>query len=519
MQCDICFRTGGKKLPFLCPTDARNSLYEPRIQYAHVLLEKDALDQQINTILSNEQQTEATRADVDLVVAEKEQIKDRTNEIIAHADDLRLKVQKAREDIAKRKANIERRKSELASASNGTEARRTRQTSEVDRALRMTNNKWDRVHEVTQSSRRILCGEAAKLYGLRRVRKHGGVEEYKIGGISIVDLRSMNSKLLTYAGCNNNNVCVAATPAQISTALSHIVHLLMLSTHYLAIRLPAEVTLPHRDYPLPTIFPLASSYKYNDVPFPTTGEKSSSNSPTSSRLPDQATQPRPRPLYIDKPLPGLSKEDPSAHALFLEGVTLLAYNIAWLCKAQGVPVGESASFEDICNIGKNFYNLLIRSQMIPQQSSRNSSAQSTPTKGANNLDNEAEEKSTPKSLMGHYSHGTAHSFLGSKEGTDFIKSWKLPNPMKLTDKLKSRLLGEVAAAEWEVLNKDAWAEDEEMGNDGVVVGARREGAKGNHIPGMQSFMSMRTVVDAVEMVAGEAERKPGTSGWTKLKPR
>jgi len=37
--------------------------------------------------------------------------------------------------------------------------------------------------------------------------------------------------------------------------------------------------------------------------------------------------------------------------------------------------------------------------------------------------------------------------------------------------------------------------------------------------GMQSFMSMRTVMDAVEMVGGDAERKAGTSGWTKLKPR
>ena len=196
MQCDICFRNGGKKLPFLCPTDARNLLYEPRIRHAHTLLEKDALDQQINGLLSNEDGTEASRADVDTIISEKEQTKDRTQQIIAHADDLRIKVQKAREDIAKRKATIERRKSELASALNGTEARRIRQTNEVERALRMTNNKWDRVNEVTQSSRRILCGEAAKLYGLRRVRKHGGHEEYKIGGISIVDLRFMNSEFL-----------------------------------------------------------------------------------------------------------------------------------------------------------------------------------------------------------------------------------------------------------------------------------------------------------------------------------
>jgi hypothetical protein len=30
---------------------------------------------------------------------------------------------------------------------------------------------------------------------------------------------------------------------------------------------------------------------------------------------------------------------------------------------------------------------------------------------------------------------------------------------------------------------------------------------------------MKTVMDAVEMVSGDGDRKPGSSGWTKLKPR
>ncbi|KAG9247805.1 UV radiation resistance protein and autophagy-related subunit 14-domain-containing protein [Calycina marina] len=507
MQCDICFRTGGKKLPFLCPTDARNSLYEPRIQHAHMLLEKAAVDDQVAAILSRQDEDEATygREDVNILLAEEEQIHDRTFAIIASADELREKVQAAREDIKKKKARLDRRKSELASASNGTENRRARQTGKVERALRMTNNKWERLHDVTASSRRILCGEAAKLYGLRRVRKHGGLEEYKIGGISIVDLRHMNT----------------ATPAQISTALSHIVHLLMLCTHYLAIRLPAEIILPHRDFPLPTIFPLASSYKYTDVPISSLSERSSSSSPTSSRLPEQATQPRPRPLYIGKPLPSLWKEDPGAHGLFLEGIVLLAYNVTWLCKSQGVPVGNASDFDNICNIGRNIFDLFVRSQYSPQQPSRKSSAQSAPTKTAKAGDNETEDKVGTKLLVGYYSHGTAHSFLGGTDGTEFIRSWKLPNPMKLTDNLKALLLGEVAAAEWEVLNQDSWADDEEMGNDGVVVGDRREGKRANQMLGMQSFMSMRTVVDAVEILGTEVDRKPRTvtSGWTKLKAR
>jgi len=120
--------------------------------------------------------------------------------------------------------------------------------------------------------------------------------------------------------------------------------------------------------------------------------------------------------------------------------------------------------------------------------------------------------------MGRYSHGAAHSFLGNAEGSEFIRSWKFPNPTKLADKLKARLMSEVSNAEWEFLNKDAWAVEDEMGTDGVVVGAQREEGRGVLL-GMQSFMSMRTVMDAVEMVSGDTERKPGTSGWTKLKPR
>lgn len=127
--------------------------------------------------------------------------------------------------------------------------------------------------------------------------------------------------------------------------------------------------------------------------------------------------------------------------------------------------------------------------------------------------------------MGRYSHGTAHSYLGNADGTEFVRSWKLPNPTRLADKLKAKLLSEVANAEWELLDEGAWTVEDEMGDDGVVVGARREGGGlGMGLGmgmGMQSFMSMRTVMDAVEMVSGggDGERKPGTSGWTKLKPR
>ncbi|KAK0118147.1 hypothetical protein ONS95_012453 [Cadophora gregata] len=514
MQCDICFRTGGqgdKKLHFLCATDARNQLYDGRIQNARVLLENDALNKQIINLFPSDKAQQMSEAsptsqssiDIAAVSAEKERTFDRTQQIITRADELRAKVELAKEEIVKKKATVARRRSDLASASNGVEARRSRQIEEVKKSTGMTKHKWNLGHSTTASSRTFLCGEAAKLYGLKKGRRNSGSEEYRIGGVRIVDLRSLNT----------------ASPAEISTALSHIVHLLMLSTHYLAIRLPAEIILPHRDYPLPTIFSIASSYKYTDVPFPgSTPNQSSNTSPTASRHAEAPSNlPHPRPLFLKKPLPLLSTEDPSGYGLFLEGVTLLAYDIAWVCKSQGIPVGDESSFEDVCNLGRNLYNLLVGTKPRPSPGSRASSAQSTPTKGGRETDGESDRKSSAFTTMGNLSHGTAHSFLGGAVGTDFIRSWKLPSPTKLTDKLKSKLLSEVANAEWEMLDADAWTVDDEMADDGVVVGARKEAAERLQNLGMQSFMSMRTVVEAVEMVGGDGERKPGTSGWTKLR--
>ena len=251
----------------------------------------------------------------------------------------------------------------------------------------------------------------------------------------------------------------------------------------------------------------------------------------------------------------LAAEDPAGHALFLEGATLLAYDVAWLCRSQGVPVGENGnggSFEDVCNIGRNMFNLLVASQGRGPGSSNNSSrapsTRTTPTKGTRGEgDAEERERETDRkpstTLMGRYSHGTAHSNLGSSAGAEFTRGFKIISPTKLADRLKARLASEVANAEWELLDPDAWAMEDEAeqeqrqheglgdGDDGIVVGARREGAdaafggygaasvRRAYGYGMQSFMSMRTVMDAVEVIGGGGERRPGTSGWTKLKPR
>lgn len=211
MQCDICSRTGGHKLPFLCPTDARNCLFEYRVDNARILLEHEALSQQVGDVLSRNKdiivkvdadaENAVSRWDIDQILATRNQQVEETQQIIAHADELRNKIAAAREDIVKRKASIARRQSELASASNGIEHRRAAQVESVDKSIKRTQYRWNQVHRKTVDARAYLGNEGAKLYGLkvRRVRHDQEmVEKYMIGGAWIVDLRDMNRKSARY---------------------------------------------------------------------------------------------------------------------------------------------------------------------------------------------------------------------------------------------------------------------------------------------------------------------------------
>ncbi len=245
------------------------------------------------------------------------------------------------------------------------------------------------------------------------------------------------------------NSCAAQTPEAISTSLGHISHILMLIAHYLAVRLPAEITLPHRDYPRPTIFNLAGSYHHERVSFPGTPGATTVLHDTQATSSEHS--PTPRPLYIDKPLRQFAKENSAAFSFFLEGVTLLAYNIAWLCCSQGVSIGDKSSFDDICNMGKNLYSLLVSSCL---QGPLLTSTTNDDSRPATNKDEAA------PSWIGRYSHGTTFYALGGSDGTELVRTFKLPSPMKLADKLKKKILGEAPIPDWELLDDDAWKVDD-----------------------------------------------------------
>ncbi|KAF9774392.1 autophagy protein 14 [Fusarium sp. DS 682] len=455
MDCDICHRNhDAERLPFLCTVDARNSLLDGRIKNVELLLQNESLQKEINDLL-NETST-PNRDHTESLQAQQRTAEDRTTQILAAADKLRNDIKAAREEIQARKAALSRRKSDIAAVSDGLVERRVRQQKDIETDIGRLKYKWSRSAGDMARTRSFLCMEAARLYGLERIREGStGKYEYYLGGIPVVDLSTMNS----------------STPEMISTSLSHVCHILMLISHYLSIRLPAAITLPHRDYPRPTIYNLSASYRNGDSVFP--GQTAN---PSHAGDTDSQRVSRPRPLFIDKPLALLAKEDPATFSYFIEGVTLLAYNIAWACSTQGVPIGDKTYFEDICNMGRNLYELLTNQQtgggnLYPVSSNKN------PNTSTNDED-------TQPSRMGQYSHGTTFYYLGGAEGSEFSKTFKLPGPMKLADKLKKKLLSEAPAPDWEVLDDDAWKVEEEPGdmnqpNKDLLGGDKSSPRRGN----------------------------------------
>ncbi len=520
MNCDICGRQHhAQKLPFLCAVDARNQLYEKRLAYANALLENERSERQIDEF--SEQPT--GKISLDKWKSEQQRAVDETNDIIAQADRLRADIEAARKEIVDRKAGLARRRADLASvsASSGAATRRARQLEEAERSIAMSKFKWNRSADSMAATRGFLCMEAARLYGLRRVKK-GSTVHYEIGGLDIIDLHAMNSEpaVLCHTLCAVLMVSIATPPEVISTCFAHITHILVLACHYLAIRLPAEITLPHREYPRPTIFSLASSYTHGEVSFPGTALLTQPTTASSKGREMQQAPPRPRPLFLDKDLPSLAKEDPQAHKMFLEGVILLAYDIAWACCTQGVSIGDRTSAEDVTNIGRNLYNLLIGNQLLSNPAGR-----IFPAANAHEGDlGVGELAKLATTLMGRHAHGTAHTFLND----EFTRSFKLPNPKTLTDRLKSKLSNGGPVADWEVLDDDAWVADDPM-EDGVLwKGNRRE--PDQRLFGVESVATVRTTLDD-SMIGGSIFSRPGgetspervrslgTGGWTKVRSR
>lgn len=107
-----------------------------------------------------------------------------------------------------------------------------------------------------------------------------------------------------------------------------------------------------------------------------------------------------------------------------------------------------------------------------------------------------------------------------------MRSWKLPTPTRAVDKLKSALLGEMASAEWELLEEKEWDDEVQEPAQPSAAGQDRERELGSDKNGSD----YTTIISASSSGNGETQpdtsneqaaagRLKGKSGWTKLRNR
>lgn len=521
MYCNICQRPCSTRLPFNCAGCAQEALYQPRIHLVHALLEHEAVSSQVDRSLepvyaaSLKASTAATSTDGDhhtcLTLQSLDVQKSISKERIRLVDegyrDLRADTSQIKNQIRTQRASNARRKDEIVAARQGLARREAADLGPMVKQIGRIQSRWDLLHTRTAESSLLLCKEAASLYGLRKHRRRGAkmkADAYAVGGLPIFHLRDLNN----------------ASPADVTTVNSILAHLVHLISHYLSLRLPAEITLPHREYPLPTILPPSSSYTSSTIPFPNaTPSNSSSNSPSTSRSSQTSLTPRPRPLFLKKKLALLAKEDPHSCAVFVEGTALLAWNVAWLCKTQGIGVGDE-SWEEVCDIGKNLWKLVGAQPPIGPRPPNTSLDRRTKQDPDLNPTPKVprEEHSSPS--FGYYSHDTAHSNLSGAAGAEYMRKWRLQDPVKVVDRVKQLLQNDRTGAGWEILEGKEWEGETTEPRDtdpAANVDASTVVVDGGAVRGDDAQDPRATLVAPPADLS--QDKSKGTSGWTKLKSR
>lgn len=363
---------------------------------------------------------------------------------------------------------------------------------------------FSKLQQTGIESRAQLCREAASLMRLRQRRRRGDAstrDQFSIAGLTLPDLREVS-----------NLRC-----ADLTAVLGSVAHLTLLVGFYLGVRLPAEITEPHPDYPSHTIFTPAGSYRGGKYKFAEVLSSISQPISPSSSTHEQGQSLQPRPLFIvsadrDDRVFKFQKRDEQAFRYLTEGIALLAWDIAWLCRSQGFTVGTT-SWEDICNIGRNLHQLLIAVPQAPSISRIHSDRllQKRPissrrgTSLANDVRREAIGRLGQNSDLFATSQGTKSVQRDLLSLWDYVSWWKISIPLRKT------LLTEITSAEWELLLDEEWDDGGEQFDEAVLVKSR--GMNGHQYDDARSIVTTRTRNE------DEAARVPGTSGWTKLKSR
>lgn len=213
IECQVCLKPVTSSLPFSCPTCARNTLYEPRLQHVQAILSREALGREVEQALSKSQEPRGSqtneKASVTLsyerLTSELSTTVERTQTTFGHVEALRDEIKQMGMHIRGRRASLDQRGAALTSAKGDLAQLEKRAPKPVQEAIAKTDNNWNALHNTTVTSRVFLCREVASLYGLQQKKRRKGVsgrDAYLIGGIPIIDIRDINSEIQSPAPLN-----------------------------------------------------------------------------------------------------------------------------------------------------------------------------------------------------------------------------------------------------------------------------------------------------------------------------
>lgn len=512
--CDVCDRHFDRTRKPLCVSCAQANLYEARVRQVTGLLDRenahthteaivrpgndgvlaalpqdadwDAITNAVKKHSSERQRAEQTRAET------------RIEAIAEQADVLRRQVEDHKKYVEELKRKNEIRRQEIPSERQELVKRRPLALGPIQLAKQKAAQRIERIHGRTVDARSYICRHSSSLNGVHQLRdargKHNG--RYELNGLTIPNLKVFHADVEKVSHYDKDPT--REYHKHINACLDNVCHLLGVWCHYLSIRLPAEVILPHGDFPHPAILSEKSSYKATGLAYPGTLEKQTS--PSASRvLQDQRGLPRPRLLHLERPLAQLAKQDPKAFGLFVEGTMLLAWDLAWLCRSQGITTINS--FDDVCDIGRNLWLLSLSQQSSASDRDRRDKSSSEGGSRA--------RKATIEPLrFGSFSHGNLRHCLASHEGFALMQEWRLSQPHRLIDKLRNHLLIEITGAEWDVVDDN----DFDNGDDPAAFVGGTEYIETNSRSPAVSVMTV-AIPDVKQA------RQKGGNGWTKVRGR
>ncbi|KAF3927321.1 hypothetical protein ABW21_db0202174 [Orbilia brochopaga] len=391
--CQICER----QLPKLtCRDCVRDKLYPMRYETVSVTIANGSLEHDVENAASAAIRSNAA--------AEKQDLETTVTGINDRLSELRLELEQHRSYLSKLRRENNRRQKLLRETRNVLDQNRDISIEKLRKETRLTTTKWNTLYERTAESRVFLCREISYLNLLRQRRRKKGVE-YMLNGIVVPDIRHIFS-------LNPNNITVA---------LGHLSHMSVLIASYLGLKLPCEIVLPARDAPSAMI-----------------------RSPRFLRA---------RPLSTTLPLSQLHSSDSDQYAMFIEGVSMLVYDVAWLCWSQGLEEA-AAEIEDVWQPGRNLYRLLLctptkHHPALVQWSESAGEAISLPQ----NTTTSSKKAQAVNMFLGRVNHCSAHSFLNSPQGLEHMARWKISLNVVI-DRTKHLLVSETSNAEWDLIEDE-----------------------------------------------------------------